>query len=100
MRGVRFIGGLVTSAALLATSLGVGFGLFYTSGAESLDENADVRVDDIEENYALKDSNQSSGYYDVYFFPQEQAAARPERCERILARQHGPPRRCGGAERR
>ena len=74
MRGVRFIGGLVTSAALLATSLGVGFGLFYTSGAESLDENADVRVDDIEENYALKDSNQSSGYYDVYFFPQEQAA--------------------------
>ena len=74
MRGVRFIGGLVTSAALLATSVGIGFGLFYTSGAESLDENADVRVDDIEENYALKDSDQSSGYYDVYFFPQEQAA--------------------------
>ena len=74
MRGVRFIGGLVTSVALLATSVGVGFGLFYTSGAESLDKNADVRVDDIEENYALKDSDQSSGYYDVYFFPQEQAA--------------------------
>ena len=74
MRGIRFFGGLLTSVALLATSVGVGFGLFYTSGAESLDENADVRVDDIEENYALKDSDQSSGYYDVYFFPQEQAA--------------------------
>ena len=74
MRGIRFFGGLLTSVALLATSVGVGFGLFYTSGAESVDSEADVKVDDIEENYALKDSDQSSGYYDVYFFPQEQAA--------------------------
>ncbi len=74
MRGIRFFGGLLTSVALLATSVGVGFGLFYTSGAESVDSDADVKVDDIEENYALKDSDQSSGYYDVYFFPQEDAA--------------------------
>lgn len=61
-------------AVMVLATVGSGYGFFYLNNPEPGTQDAEARVDDIEENYALKDNNAKASYFDVYFFVQEQAA--------------------------
>lgn len=68
-------GGLIASFVVLATCVGTCFGLFYVDTPASANDETGIVIDDIEENYALKDNNQQASWFDVYFFVQENAAS-------------------------
>lgn len=70
MRKNRFWLSLSFAFVLLLTLVGTGFGLFYVGDTDPVSvDNIGTRVDDIEENYILKDAGVGQeSYYDVYFF--------------------------------
>lgn len=70
MRKNRFWLSLSFALVLLLTLVGTGFGLFYVGDTDPVSvDNIGTRVDDIEENYILKDAGVGQeSYYDVYFF--------------------------------
>ena len=70
MRKNRFWLSLSFVFVLLLTLVGTGFGLFYVGDTDPVSvDNIGTRVDDIEENYILKDAGVGQeSYYDVYFF--------------------------------
>lgn len=70
MKKRRLIVTLFTFLVAIVVTVSTGFSIFYLNSAQTTDQ-APIKVDDIEENYALSDSLNNEDYYDVYFFVDE-----------------------------
>lgn len=70
MKKRRLIVTLFTFLVAIVVTVSTGFSIFYLNSAQTTDQ-APIKVDDIEENYALADSLNNEDYYDVYFFVDE-----------------------------
>ena len=70
MKKRRLIVTLFTFLVAIVVTVSTGFSIFYLNSAQTTDQ-APIKVDDIEENYALSDSLNNEDYYNVYFFVDE-----------------------------